>query len=155
MKFHPVTLLNTTHKITSITANFMGTNKLSQSILPLFLPAFPGPLHIPRCPGFSQQENKWRISANSPWRKVPGAPGDRTRQNTKPLISVILQREFGSFTLRAAGIARCARCPQVIHMLLWITLVEFGSFSVLVAQRCSSRFEQTLSLPLQPYLQLV
>ena len=63
--------------------------------------------------------------------------------------------EFGSFTLRAAGIARCARYPQVIHMLLWITLVEFGSFSVLVAQRCSSRFEQTLSLPLQPYLQLV
>ena len=56
-EFHPVTLLNTTHKITSITANFMGINKLSQSILPLFLPAIPGSLHVSCCPAFSQEEN--------------------------------------------------------------------------------------------------
>jgi hypothetical protein len=149
MEFHPITLLNTTHKITSIIANFMGINKLSQSILPLFLPVMSG---TPFIPAARPVVNR-KIMADfrhSPVGLIPGRALVAADPKYKIPENWYSSREFGSFTLRAAGIARCARCPQVIHILLWITLVEFGSFSVLVAQRCSSRFERILSLVHQP-----
>jgi len=132
MEFHPLIILYITTKITQKTTNFNGMSNPIQSILPSLSTCFSRLQHHTWLPGLRQQEINGGFPPIAVSPKRPGAPVLPAHPKYKIPENWDSSSEFGSFTLRAAGIARCARCPQVIHILLWITLVEFGSFSVLV-----------------------
>ena len=126
-EFHPDILLITTHKITRIMANFRGISKLIQSILPSLSTCNSRSFQDTWASCVCQQE----INGASPpfvrGRFHPGAPGATDAELTKSQKTGILLGSLG-VSGRPAG-ARGSTYPQVIHMLLWITLVEFGSFS--------------------------
>ena len=129
-EFHPIIPLYITHKITSIIANFMGISKLIQSILPSLSTCNSRSFQNTWASSFCQQEINGGFPPQLRVAETPGRALRANCRNHKIPENWYSSGEFGSLTLdNAAGIARCARYPQVIHILLWITLMEFGSFS--------------------------
>jgi len=127
MEFHPLIILYITTKITQKTTILTGISKLSQSILPSLSTCNVRWTHLTWKPGLRQQENKWRKSANHQPERSRGRTGPTTNQIQKPQKTGILHRSLGVSVnpQRAPGANLSTGYPQ----LLWITLVEFGSFS--------------------------
>ena len=113
VEFHPLIILYITTKITQKTTIFNGIIKPSQSIctFSFYLPFQALLIYLGFDP--SSTENKWLISANRPWKEVPGAPGATTHQIQKPPEIWYSSSEFGSFSLD-----QCSPGPLVlIHRL--------------------------------------
>jgi len=132
MEFHPLIILYITTKITQKTTNFNGMSNPIQSILPSLSTCFSRLQHHTWLPGLRQQENNGGFPPIAVSPKRPGAPVLPAHPKYKIPENWDLVFFIGVWEFDELPGARCARCPQVIHILLWITLVEFGSFSVLV-----------------------
>ena len=130
MEFHPVILLMTIHKITTIMANFMGINSPIQSMIP----------SLSTCNSRSSQDTGspvvclQEINGGFPPKLREAIPRARpVRLTPTTEIPNYWESSIGVWEFqedqRAPG---APNYPQVIHILLWITLVEFRSFSSLV-----------------------
>ena len=129
MEFHPLNILYITTKITQKTTIFNGMSNPIQSILPSLSTCHIRFVQNTWASCVCQQEINGGFPPQLRELTHPGASGAPADPETKIPENWYSSGEFGSLTLdNAAGIARCARCPQVIHNLMWITTVEFGSF---------------------------